>query len=92
MDLGYIILMRWPASFIQTLSALVVVRIGATGLLHALAAIFRDWVILVPLFLGLSVGLLLVGARLVFVFQIIRELLLTRLAHMLSLVCTRFFS
>lgn len=82
--------MHWPASFFQTLRALVVVRIGAIGLLHALTAIFRDWVILVPLFLGLSVGLLLVGARLVFVFQIIRERLLTRLAHMLSLVGTRF--
>jgi hypothetical protein len=79
--LGYIILMHWPASSIQTLSALVVVRIGAIGLLYALTAISRDWVILVPLFLGLSVGLLLVGARLVFVFQIICELLLTRLAH-----------
>jgi hypothetical protein len=84
--------MHWPASFIQTLSAIVVVRIGAIGLLHALTAIFRDWVILVPLFIGLSVGLLLVGARLVFVFQVIRELLLTRLAHMLSLVCTRFLA
>jgi hypothetical protein len=82
--------MHWPANFIQTLSALVVVRIGAIGLLHALTAIFRDWVILVPLFLGISVGLLLFGASLVFVFQIIRERLLNRLAHMLSLVGTRF--
>jgi hypothetical protein len=82
--------MHRPARFIQTLSALVVVGIGAISLLHALTAIFRDWVILVPLFLGVSVGLLLVGARLVFVFQIIRERLLSRLAHMLSLVGTRF--